>query len=181
MNFKIISKNNLLPSVWDGGKTFEYFISPADSTYSKRDFDFRISSASIEKTPSTFTRFENYLRYLVMLDADLKINRNGMDENYSQNEIFEFDSNDEIQSFSSGNDFNLMVRKGGNSFEVKVQKLHAVYRNSWLFAFALEETKLSVNQQEIKLKSNDLVIIENDLTASVTIESNQKMIFGKAN
>lgn len=178
MNFKIISKVDLLPTIWDGGKTYEYFISPADSNYSNRDFDFRISSASIEKSPSNFTRFESYQRYLVMLDADLKINRNGKEENYAQLEIFDFDSNDEIQSFSIGNDFNLMVRNGKNPFEIKAQQLNSVYRNSWMFAFAISETILKINQQDIKMNANDLLIIENEHIESITFESNQEVIFG---
>lgn len=177
MNFKIISKTNLLPSIWDGGKTYEYFISPADSSYTDRDFDFRISSASIEKTPSNFTRFEAYQRYLVMLDSDLKLNRNGEEDNYAQHEIFEFDSNDEIQSFSIGNDFNLMVRKGNNPFEIKVQIIDAVYRNPWIFLFAIEKTKLKINQQDINLNANDLVILENSEVEAISIGSNKEVIF----
>lgn len=178
MNFKIISKSDLLPRIWDGGKTYEYFISPADSSYSNRDFDFRISSASIEKTPSNFTRFEAYQRYLVMLDGDLKINRNGKEDNYAQHEIFEFDSNDEIQSFSIGNDFNLMVRNGENPFEIKVQMLSSVYQKSWMFVFAIAETRLKINQQEIKMNANDLLVLENDQIESITFESDLEVIFG---
>lgn len=178
MNFKIISKEDLLPSIWDGGKTYEYFISPADSSYSNRDFDFRISSATIEKSPSNFTRFESYQRYLVMLDSDLKLNRNGKEENYAQHEIFEFDSNDEIQSFSIGNDFNLMVRKGKNPFQIKVQMLNDMYENPWMFVFAIKETTLKLNQKEIKMNANDLLVLTNDLVESISIESNQEVIFG---
>ncbi len=179
MNFKIISKSDLIPSIWDGGKTYEYFISPADSSYSNRDFDFRISSASIEKTPSNFTRFEAYQRYLVMLDGDLKINRNGKKEIYAQHEIFQFDSNDEIKSFSIGNDFNLMVRKSGNPFEIIVQMLNDIYKNSWMFVFAIEETKIILTEKEIRLNANDLLVLENDRLESISIESNQEVIFGR--
>lgn len=179
MNFKIISKNDLIPSIWEGGKTYEYFISPTDSNYSNRDFDFRISSASIEKSPSNFTRFESYQRYLIMLDADLKINRNGKEENYAQLEIFDFDSNDEIQSFSIGNDFNLMVRKSGNPFEIIVQMLNDIYKNPWMFVFAIEETKIILNEKEIRLNVNDLLVLENDRIESISIESNQEVIFGR--
>ncbi len=178
MKFKIISKSDLIPSVWDGGKTHEYFIFPADSSYAARDFDFRISSASIEKTPSNFTRFENYQRYLVMLDNELRINRNGIDEKYSKNEIFPFDSADIIQSFSLGNDFNLMIRKGEKVFQLNVQTLHAVYEHAWMFVFAIAETMLKVNQAEITLKNNDLLIIENHQAVSVILDCNHLVIFG---
>ena len=178
MNIKIISKKDITPSIWDGGKTYEYLISPADSSYSSRDFDFRISSASIEKIPSNFTNFEGYHRYLVMLDNDLKINRNAVDESYSKNEIFEFNSEDSVQSFSLGNDFNLMVQKGGSSFDLKARMLNGAYKSKFMFVFAIQETKLKINQQEVMLNSNDLLFIDNERNADVACFSDQEVIIG---
>ena len=178
MNIKIISKSDLTPSIWDGGKTYEYYISPIDSSYVNRDFDFRISSATIEKTPSNFTKFGDYHRYLVMLDNDLIISRNGIDEQYSKNEIFEFDSADSIQSFSLGNDFNLMVKNDENQFHIEVKALNYDYENNLMFAFALGETMLKINQQEFKLIAGDLIIIDNQDNQIVTYLSNREMIVG---
>lgn len=102
MEYQIISKSTIKSSVWDGGETNEYFIFPENSVYAKRNFLFRISAASIHKTPSKFTRFDGYKRYLVMLDGVLKINRNGKEENYSEREVFKFNSSDKIISFNTG-------------------------------------------------------------------------------
>lgn len=178
MNIKIISKNEITPSIWDGGKTYEYFLSPADSSYAARNFDFRISSASIEKMPSNFTNFKGYQRYLVMLDNELKINRNGIDEEYSKNEIFQFDSGDEIQSFSMGNDFNLMVQKEGSAFDLKVTSLNNDLESSFVFIFALEETNVKINQQEFRLNVNDLLIVENQEEAKMSFFSDKNLIVG---
>ncbi|TDS53337.1 hypothetical protein [Myroides indicus] len=38
-----ISKANIKPDYWNGGKTFQYFIYPIRAQYSAKDFDFRIS------------------------------------------------------------------------------------------------------------------------------------------
>ena len=178
MNITIISKNDITPSIWDGGKTYEYFISPADSSYSNRDFDFRISSATIEKTPSDFTNFKGYHRFLVMLDNDLSIKRNNIDEHYSKHEIFEFDSADKIQSFSLGNDFNLMVRNGSKPFDLKVKSLDNTYKNKMIFAFAIQETILTINQQEVKLNENDLLLIDNEQNEAIAWFSSQELIIG---
>lgn len=176
MNIKIISKNDITPSIWDGGKTYEYVISPADSTYAARDFDFRISSASIEQTPSNFTNFQGYQRYLVMLDNGLKIKRNGIEEAYSKNEIFEFNSADDIQSFSLGTDFNLMVKKEGRPFTVEVKTLNGDLESSLIFVFALHKANLKINQQAYDLNVNDLVLIENE--EKLSLRSNQDLIVG---
>ncbi|MDD2982587.1 MAG: HutD family protein [Crocinitomicaceae bacterium] len=178
MNIKIISKNDITPSIWDGGKTYEYVISPADSTYAARDFDFRISSASIEKTPSNFTNFQGYKRYLVMLGNDLKIKRNDVAEAYSKNEIFAFDSADQIQSFSLGTDFNLMIQKEGRPFNLEVKTLNDDLESSVVFIFTLEETSVKINEQEFKLNVNDLLIAENQEGANLHLFSNEILIVG---
>jgi environmental stress-induced protein Ves len=38
MKYIKISKQHISPSIWDGGKTYEYFIYPPDKTYANRDF-----------------------------------------------------------------------------------------------------------------------------------------------
>ncbi len=178
MKLSIISKSDISSSTWDGGKTYEYFIYPKTSSYSQKNFIFRISSATIEKQPSIFTQFDGYKRYLVMLDNDLKIQRNGSDETYSNNEIFEFNSADIIHSFSTGNDFNLMVKMDEDDFDIKVIQLKGDYRQSFIFAFAIEAVQLTLNQTEVKLDKDDLLIIENVNNEIITCVSNRKMIVG---
>jgi len=101
----LIKNESIQPDQWSGGKTFQLFIYPENKFYADRAFDFRISAASIHKSPSVFTKFDGYRRYLVMLDNDLKIVRNAKEEHYKKWEIFEFDSSDHIESFSTGYDF----------------------------------------------------------------------------
>lgn len=178
MNIQIIHKDLLTPITWNGGKTYEYVIHPVGTSYTNRDFDFRISCASIEKVPSTFTKFNGYKRYLVMLDNELTINRNNKEENYSKNELFEFDSDDSIRSFSLGNDFNVMVKKGSRPIDLIISRFDGNYQQKLLFAFALHETEIKINEQLVRLKKNDLLIITNEDNQLITCTSNQKLIIG---
>ena len=68
MNIHLLPKKDSKASIWSGGLTYEYMIYPETANYTNRDFVFRISSATIEKVPSEFTKFKGYHRYLVMLD-----------------------------------------------------------------------------------------------------------------
>ncbi|MBW7869917.1 MAG: HutD family protein [Flavobacteriia bacterium] len=176
MEFKIIKKQDLRPSVWDGGETFEYFIFPKESEYSKRNFLFRISSASIKKIPSDFTRFENFRRYLVMLDNQLEIVRNGKPETYTEDEVFEFDSNDKIVSASPGNDFNLMVSKAVGYSSVLLTRSTGEIKNEFVCCFAKTETEIEFDQTKIILKPNDLLLIHNSEKKSFQIKSDNRLI-----
>ncbi|HUH25006.1 MAG TPA: HutD family protein [Flavobacterium sp.] len=178
MQTTIIRKESIKPNTWDGGETFEYFIYPPTASYANRDFLFRISSASITKIPSNFTKFDNYQRFLVMLDNDLEINRNGQKEVYTQDKVFKFASNDDITSYSLGNDFNLMVGKDVKKSEVFFPKDTVQLSQAFIFVFAKEDTILSVNEKDVSLNSQDLLLIENMEQTAVTLKSLNDILMG---
>lgn len=170
MELKIIKKESLAPSVWDGGKTFEYYIYPEDALYPTRLFDFRISHATIEKAPSNFTRFEGFNRYPFMIDNSLEIIRNGNKEKYNQGEIFSFPSSDAIQSFSLGNDFNVMVKKEVEEVVVKASE-EFVSTKTFIFVFNLgEKTIVKVNEELISLDPMDWLYLKNDKNKNVLLQ-----------
>lgn len=177
INYTIIKKNNILPNIWDGGETFEYLIYPENSLYDKRDFLFRISVATITKVPSVFTKFKGYARFLVMLDNDLNININGKEESYTPNNVFKFDSNSDITSFTKGNDFNLMVQ---NNVDANVCLINdAIQLNqSYIFLFALNDTSIEVNNKKINLKKADLLLIENRDRSDVLLKTEYSVLVG---
>lgn len=174
MKITKIAKADLMANEWDGGKTYEYFIYPPQTNYAERNFLFRISSASIDKVPSQFTRFENYKRYLVMLDNSLEIIRNGSTERYEKHELFTFDSNDTITSSSVGNDFNLMVQKDVESelLLVKEKSTNARY----IALFALQSVEMSIDKERLELETYDLILIENTDRQSIEITSSEILL-----
>lgn len=174
MKITKIAKADLIANEWDGGKTYEYFIYPPEAKYSERNFLFRISSASIDKVPSQFTRFENYKRYLVMLDNSLEIIRNGRAEQYEKHELFTFDSNDTITSSSVGNDFNLMVQKDVESELLLVKEKSTNTR--YIALFALQFCELCIEKERLKLETYDLIIIENTNRQSIEITSSETLL-----
>lgn len=178
MKHQLIHKSTLKPAVWDGGETFEYFIFPENSVYSQRNFLFRISSASIHKIPSDFTRFNAYKRFLVMLDNPLKINRNGKDENYRKNEVFTFNSSDKIISYSTGNDFNLMVSEEINFSEVKITNALSEIHHDFVCCFALENCSIRFNEKELSLQTSDLLLIQNSEKSLIDLKSDKNLIIG---
>ena len=58
----LLSKNNALLSKWSGGTTAQLMIFPESSEYKDRDFDFRISVATIDDETSVFTSLPDYHR-----------------------------------------------------------------------------------------------------------------------
>lgn len=177
MKISIITKDEIVPSIWSGGETFEYFIYPPNSSYTERNFLFRISTATINLVPSNFTRFNNFNRFLVMLDNDLNIINNGALETYKRNEIFSFDSNNTITSNTMGTDFNLMIHKSIGEASVQIVNNVVQTQDQFIFLFALTNSLLHLNSEQFQLNESDLLMVENSEKKLITIKSFQDILF----
>lgn len=67
----IIRKSELIANKWSGGTTTELFIYPPASSYALRNFDYRISTATVETDRSEFTDLSSYQRILCVLSGEL--------------------------------------------------------------------------------------------------------------
>ena len=170
MNIKIISKNDITPSIWDGGKTYEYFLSPADSSYAARDFDFRISTASIDIEKSKFTVLPGISRQLMVLSGSIILFHNNHHQNHlNKGDIDIFDGGWETTSIGKCVDFNLMTKgnvKGDISSIFKLSNETLNYKlNSkceFIFFYAYENKLLiNFNLEKIHLNIGDLLVLQN--------------------
>lgn len=181
MKVTIIHREQLQPSVWSGGKTYEYFIYPPEGDYTQKQFDLRISSATIEDVPSNFTKFDGFRRYLVMLDGELKINQNLKNKTYKQNKLFVFNSSDDIISHSQGSDFNLMLRKDIQDEVVEVRTFPFITTCNFIFVYALETMDIRVNKDIYKIEKSDCLLVQNEEHQLVDIELGASSIVGYLN
>lgn len=173
-----IKKRSIVPSQWSGGATYEYLIYPSTSTYTARDFDFRISSASIDDVPSVFTKFNGYQRYLVMLDGSLDCVHNEVKEQYAQHALFSFKSSDVIASYTTGNDFNLMIRDD-IAAEVRVcDSLDVVKTSRFCMLYALQEGAVFIQDVMYTVEIGDCLLIQNLALTPLNLASLQKNVFG---
>src|SRR6478736_1095979 len=74
---KIIPKSLQQTTEWSGGRTTELAIFPPVALYTNRDFEFRISTATVETETSTFTSLPGYKRLLMILKGELEITHIG--------------------------------------------------------------------------------------------------------
>lgn len=113
-----IAPSLMKTSSWSGGKTTELFILPAGADYGARDFDFRISSATVDLPASDFTSLPDYNRFISPLTGHLTLSFSGSGSaapstvTLAPGEIASFDGSWSTHSEGMVTDFNLMVRKG---------------------------------------------------------------------
>ncbi len=69
---KFVKENNRAIN-WSGGTTTQLFIYPENADFNSRQFDFRISTASIELETSDFTSLKGFERRLLVLSGTLAL------------------------------------------------------------------------------------------------------------
>lgn len=60
-------------SRWSGGETREILIYPPHADYQARDFDVRLSTATVNTLRSTFTPLPHFQRFLSVLDHEITL------------------------------------------------------------------------------------------------------------
>lgn len=96
---------------WSGGSTTELALYPPESSYEKRDFLFRLSSASVTDRRSTFTRLNGIRRILLVLDGKLRLTHNGVENSWLEpKQQASFPGGWDTKSEGIATDFNIMLR-----------------------------------------------------------------------
>lgn len=169
MKFKIIRKAHQSISAWTGGTTTELFIFPVDASYPKRDFLFRLSSATIEAESSVFTSLPGFSRILMILDGVIEISHQ---EKYSKilskSDQDHFDGSWKTTSTGRAIDFNLMMVNGLHGLVEMMllaeneKKFFRTAQNSGftgIYVF-LGTTFLNIDNESVILDTGDFAIIE---------------------
>ncbi|MFH6996899.1 HutD family protein [Flavobacterium sp. FlaQc-57] len=178
MNISLLSQKDSTPTIWSGGLTYEYMIYPKTASYSDRDFAFRISSATIEEASSEFTKFKGYYRYLVMLDNSLYVEVNKEKKTYEKYEIMEFNSDDEVTSYTKGIDFNWMVSEKIRHHKLKITNSDQNCNAQIIILFSLDTTVIKINEKPYYLEPNDLFVIENLKKENIILHFSNECLFG---
>jgi environmental stress-induced protein Ves len=178
MNISLLPKKDSKSSIWSGGLTYEYMIYPKTANYTDRNFIFRISSATIEQEPSAFTKFKGYYRYLVMLDNNLHVEVNKEKKMYEKYEIMEFNSNDEVTSYTKGIDFNWMVSEKVSHHKLKITNSNQNCNAPVVILFSLHATVIKINEKPYDLHPYDLLVIENQKREDIMLHFSNVCLFG---
>lgn len=111
MNIDIYKAEDFKINKWSGGSTTELYIHPSTANYASRNFDFRISSATVEIEKSDFTILPGASRQLMVLSGSIKVShKNHHEIQLKKREIDCFDGSWETSAVGTCVDFNLMTK-----------------------------------------------------------------------
>jgi environmental stress-induced protein Ves len=109
MKIVLYGKHTQKTSNWSGGTTHELLILPSQASLVNRNFTLRISKATVNSSPSSFTLLPGYQRNLLLLKGCLLAQRNEKENHLlCAGDEWHFDGSDNIVAKGTCSDFNVM-------------------------------------------------------------------------
>ena len=170
MQIKHTKKENLITSIWSGGKTTQLAIYPKEAIYKNLDFIFRISTATIEIEKSTFTGLPNISRVIMVLDGELTIQH----KNQYTKRLKKFDTDNflgdwETTSIGKATDFNIMTtgsaKANASGFSLIEKSKKELVLNSDVVAIYVSVGDIVIEQsstQKVNAGQGDIVLIRKE-------------------
>lgn len=168
MNFEIRKYEEFNTINWTGGTSTQLYIYPPTSDYQRRDFDFRLSTASVEVEESDFTSLPGVSRKLMILDGEIDITH----ENHHSKKLGKFHTDTfegdwKTSSIGKCIDFNLMTRGNirGEISTLFIEKNQATNisideKLDYLILYAFTgEITLLANEETHHLQQGNLLVI----------------------
>ncbi len=125
MKTTLLKSDQFQRNVWSGGTTVELFVFPPEASYARRDFRFRLSSATVETETSEFTSLPGISRQLMLLSGNLTVHHEGHHSRILKKfEVDQFEGDWKTSSIGQCTDFNLMTSGNtrGNLMGMELQK-----------------------------------------------------------
>lgn len=142
---KDLNKKRIV-STWKGGKTTQLCIVPENASLQERNFDLRISSATIDLERSEFSDFRGYRRYLMKLEGDITLLIDDKTIIIKRDEAFEFMGDEKVISLSKepSRDFNVIIKKDKKA-DISIKENEKLNTNKGEYIFSLEKAKINGN------------------------------------
>lgn len=156
MDITYLKKNTYQISSWNGGKTTEIVLSPKDGRYQLDEFDYRISSATIETETSNFTPLPGYKRLLMLLTGRVRLKQENNEVRLEPFQVFAFDGAIPTHSFGQCVDFNLIYRDSmkGLMKPLTTNETYLLPRAESLL-YCIEDCKIKIDTTEYLLSKSD--------------------------
>lgn len=155
------------PRKWSGGLTTEFYIFPKEASYVERNFQFRLSSATVDLEESVFTPLPDVARTLLVLEGKMKLTHSGHHSTVLHpGDADKFEGGWKTTSAGTCVDFNLMTMgdSSGELFliglgEEEQLQLTKYPKNATIFLYLYTGIIEISGAQKFRLSKGDLLSI----------------------
>ena len=179
MDYTIITSDNFKPAGWSGGTTTQLFIFPQTASYQERNFQFRLSSATVEVEKSDFTSLPGFSRKLMILAGEITISHEGhYSKQLNKFDVDAFEGDWKTSSVGRCTDFNLMTT-GNTTGAISALVIEAGKQIScsikescgWFFIYLFSgKMSIEIDNKTTIISKGDLLIIEKPTIRNLEIK-----------
>lgn len=182
MKIDIYKAEDFKTTKWAGGSTTELYIHPPIANYAAGNFNFRISSATVEIEKSNFTILPEVSRQLMVLSGSIKVShKNHHEIQLNKNEIDSFDGSWETSAGGTCVDFNLMTKgntKGKiSSFLISANKKENFQLDltcEFIIFYAFEgKLQFHFGSEKRNLNQGELLVIRHPVKEVIKLQSSE--------
>lgn len=154
-----LHREDFKTTLWSGGRTTELFLSPPEGDYGKRDFLFRISSATVELEESDFTALDGVERYITPLDGSFVLSHpdSAPVALAPLSQPYGFSGGIPTHCIGKATDFNLMLK--GCQGKMELWQDSAPVRIGFNSYYPTEDAVFKIENQSFSLKKGEMLVI----------------------
>ena len=176
MQIKTYSSNGRSTSTWAGGATTELWLLPEDGDYASRNFNARISSATVRLEESDFTALPGVVRYITPLSGGFTLSHpdgrtitmSSMDEPYR------FDGGIATHCIGKATDFNLMLKGVDGSMTLMSGQITA--DEGFCCVYPVDGGDVTVNGKALGVEPGGIAVIHLCKDERATIEATKAIV-----
>ena len=165
-NITLLKSSDFQVSNWSGGKTKQLYLSPPTGHYSKREFDYRLSTATVELAESQFSDLSGFHRILMSLDHTLHLlNASRQEETVlAPFTPYFFEGSDSITSRGTCTDFNLIYSDHYQGQMLAISDGQELTQDEAIqFIYALSDLMVTgTGLPSLNLETGQLLIVEKE-------------------
>ena len=165
-NVTLLRAKDFQVSDWSGGKTKQLYLSPPTGHYGKRDFDYRLSTATVELTESQFSDLSGFHRILMSLDHTLHLHNASRQEEtvLAPFTPYFFEGSDSITSRGTCTDFNLIYSDHYQGQMLAISDREELSQDEAIqFIYALSDLMVTgTGLPSLNLETGQLLIVEKE-------------------
>lgn len=165
-NITLLKSSDFQVSNWSGGKTKQLYLSPPTGHYGKRDFDYRLSTATVELAESQFSDLSGFHRILMSLDHTLHLHNASRQEEtvLAPFTPYFFEGSDSITSRGTCTDFNLIYSDHYQGQMLTISDGQELSQDEEIqFIYALSDlTVTGTGLPSLNLETGQLLIVEKE-------------------
>ena len=165
-NISLLRANDFQVSDWSGGKTKQLYLSPQTGHYGKREFDYRLSTATVELAESQFSDLSGFHRILMSLDHTLHLHNASRQEEtvLAPFTPYFFEGSDSITSRGTCTDFNLIYSDHYQGQMLAISDGQELSQDEAIqFIYALSDLMVTgTGLPSLNLETGQLLIVEKE-------------------